>query len=79
MYTEKELKAATRIIRQIAHEHQVPEEQVRSDMAEAMNAGRRNPDPTVQARWATFHFSGKEPTVEEFILWAAALTKAMTN
>ena len=75
MYTEEELKGAAKIIKQIAREHHVPEEQVRSDMEEAMNAGRSNPDPAVQTRWATFHFSGKEPTVEEFILWAAALTK----
>jgi len=79
MYTEKELKAATKIIRRIAREHHVPEEQVRSDITEAMNAGRNNPDPAVQARWATFRFSGKEPTVEEFILWAAALTKGITS
>ena len=79
MYTEKELKAATKIIRRIAREYHVPEEQVRSDMTEAMNAGRNNPDPAVQARWATFRFSGKEPTVEEFILWAAALTKGITS
>ena len=79
MYTEKELKAATKIIRRIAREHHVPEEQVRSDMTEAMNAGRNNPDPAVQARWATFHFSGKEPTAEEFILWAATLTKGITS
>ena len=32
MYTEKEWNAATKIIRQIAREHHVPEEQVRSDM-----------------------------------------------
>ena len=79
MYTEKELKAASRIIRQIAREHQVSEEQVRLGMEEAMNAGRSNPDPAVQARWATFHFPGREPTVEEFILWAAALTKGMNS
>lgn len=75
MYAEEELKGAAKTIKQIAREHHVPEEQVRSDMEEAMNAGRSNPDPAVQTRWATFHFSGKEPTVEEFILWAAALTK----
>lgn len=75
MYTEKELKAATRIIRQIACTYQVPEKQVRSDMEEAMNAGRSNPDPTVRTRWETFRFSGKAPTAEEFILWAAALAK----
>ena len=50
MYTEKELKAASTIIRQIACAHQVAEEQVRSDLTEAMNAGRINPDPAVRAR-----------------------------
>ena len=75
MYTEKELKAAASIIRRIARQHHVSEEQVRSDMTEAMNAGRNNPDPEVQARWATFRFSGKEPTVEEFILWTAGMVK----
>lgn len=79
MYTEKEMKAAAEIIRRIAREHQVSEEQVRADMTEAVNAGRNNPDPAVQARWATFQFSGKEPTAEEFVLWAAAMTMSMTN
>lgn len=50
MYTEEELKGAAKTIKQIAREHHVPEEQVRSDMEEAMNAGRSNPDPAVQAR-----------------------------
>ncbi len=73
MYTEKELKAAADIIRQIAREHHVPEEQVRLDLKEAMNAGRSNPDPAVQARWTTFHYAGAEPTLEEFVLWAASM------
>lgn len=75
MYTQKELEAASDIIRQIAREHHVPEEQVRSDMEEAMNAGRSNPDPSVQARWASFHYAGEEPTVEEFILWTASMAR----
>ncbi len=79
MYTEKEWNAATKIIGQIAQEHHVPEEQVRSDMEEAINAGRIHPNPAVQAWWATFRFSGKEPTVEEFILWAAAIIRDMTS
>ena len=77
MYTEKELKAAADIIRRIAREQQVPEAQVRSAMEEAVNAGRYDPHPTVQARWKTFHYSGEAPTAEEFILWAAAMTKSM--
>ena len=72
MYTKKELAHATDIIKRIAREHGVPEAQVRADMQEAMNAGRANPDPAVQARWAAFHYAGTEPTVEEFILWTAS-------
>lgn len=77
MYTKKELKTAVGIIKQIARAHHVTEEQVRADMEEAMNAGRGNTNPAVQARWATFQYAGMEPTVEEFILWAAAMTKCM--
>lgn len=75
MYTKKEISVASKIIKQIAREHQVPEEQVRLDMEESMNAGRRSLDPVVQARWATFRFSGEKPTVEEFILWAASMAQ----
>jgi hypothetical protein len=73
MYTRRELKRAARIIRQIADEHNVPEEQVRLDMKEAMDSARLNPDPIIQARWARFQYRGDEPTVEEFILWAAGM------
>lgn len=74
MYTEKERKAAADIIRRIARAHHVPEAQVRADMEEAMNAGRNNPDPAVQARWAAFPYAGEKPTIEEFILWVAGMT-----
>lgn len=74
MYTEKERKAAADIIKQLAREHHMSEAQVRLAMKEAMNAGRSNPDPAVQARWATLHYAGTEPTLEEFILWVAAMT-----
>ena len=75
MYSEKELKSAAGIIKRIAREQHVPEEQIRADMEAAMNAGRSNPDPAVQARWATFQYAGAEPTLEEFILWAAAIAQ----
>ena len=75
MYTEEELLWAAGIIRQIALQNNVPEEQARKDMREAMEAGRNNPDPAVQARWKEFHFSGDEPTVEEFILWTAYMVR----
>ena len=69
MYTKRELKSAAGIIRQIARDNLVTEEEVRRDMKEAMDAGRNNPDPTVQAKWAGFEYAGDEPTMEEFILW----------
>ncbi len=72
MYTKKELVRAADIIKRIAHEHGVSEAQVRADILEAMNAGRSNPDPAVQARWASFCYAGSAPTVEEFILWTAS-------
>jgi len=75
MYTKKELKTAAGIIRPIAREQHVPEEQVRSDMQEAMSAARNDPSPAVQAQWASFHYAGTAPTPEEFILWLAAKTK----
>ncbi len=77
MYTEQELKTAAGIIKKVASEHYMTEAQVRSDLEEAMNTGRNNPDPVVRARWATFHYAGAEPTLEEFILWIAAMTKEM--
>ena len=71
MYTMRELKRAAGIIRQIARENHVTEEEVRRDMKEAMDAGRNNPDLAVQAKWVGFEYAGDEPTLEEFILWMA--------
>lgn len=79
MYTPEELRAATKIIQEIARGHKVSEERVRADLKEAMDMGRSNPDPAVQARWTTFRYAGEEPTVEEFILWATSLTKDKLN
>ena len=75
MYTKRELKRAAGIIRQIARENHVTEEEVRRDMKEAMDAGRQNTDPAVQAKWASFEYAGDEPTLEEFILWMAEKIK----
>ena len=41
-------------------------------MKEAMTAGRNDPDPAVQAKWAGLEYAGGEPTLEEFILWMAS-------
>jgi len=77
MYTKRELRKAADIVREIARKNGVPECQVREDIREAMQYGRASHDPVVQARWATFHYSGKEPTVEEFILWMVSMTRNM--
>lgn len=79
MYTKRELEAVTNIIREIARKNNVPEAQVRADIQEAIKCGRSDPDPAVQARWAKFHYSGTEPTAEEFILWAASMSKGRTD
>ena len=75
MYTKRELKRAAEIIRQIARDNHVTEEEVRRDMKEAMDAGRNNPDLAVQAKWVGFEYAGDEPTLEEFILWMAEKIK----
>ena len=67
----RELKQAAGIIRQIVRDYQVTEEEVRRDMREAMDVGRSNTDPPVQAKWAGFEYAGDEPTLEEFVLWMA--------
>lgn len=72
MYMKGDLRRTAEMIRQIACEHKVTEEEVRKEMKEAMDAGRMNPDPAVQAKWAGFDFEGEEPTLEEFILWMAS-------
>ena len=77
MYTKRELKRVAGIIQQIARENNVTEDEVRKDMKEAMDAGRNNPDPAVQAKWAGFEYAGEEPTLEEFILWMAEKIKGM--
>ena len=64
MYSEFDLKRTAQIIVKIARENNISEEQVRADMKEAMEAGRNDPDPIVQAQWEDFRFVGKEPTIE---------------
>ena len=75
MYTKRELKRAAGIIRQIARDNHFTEEEVRRDMKEAMDAGRQNTDPAVQAKRAGFEYAGDVSTLEEFILWMATKIK----
>lgn len=72
MYTKEQRKKASRIIARVAQEQGVSEAEVRAEMENAMNQARLNPDPVVRAHWASFSYAGAEPTIEEFILWAAS-------
>lgn len=69
MYTKKQLEGVNEIIKRIARENHITEAELRAHMKEAMESGRNNPDPLVQAEWADFEYAGNEPTIEEFILW----------
>lgn len=75
MLTKRELRTAGNIIREIARNSGTSEAQIRADIQEAIRYGKSNPDPAVQVRWASFHYSGLEPTAEEFILWVVSMTK----
>lgn len=75
MFTKQELRTVRTIIRRIAQSRSTSEAQIRMDMESAIRHGQSNPDPAVQACWASFRYSGPEPTVEEFILWAASMAK----
>ena len=65
--SDSSLRRARKAIKQLAKEHGVSEAEVRAEMRETMLAGMANPDPAVQARWASIQWRGKEPTVEEFL------------
>lgn len=71
MYTEQELKKAADIIKKVAEDNNVSEDQVRADMQEAMDCGRNCPDPIAQKLWEGFHYAGSEPTLEEFAFCGA--------
>lgn len=77
MYTEAELRVAADVIGQVAREQHLSVTQARACMERAMNAAMHNPDPAAQALWKTFPCTDKPPTLEAFLLWAAALLNDM--
>ena len=58
------------IIRHIAKQEGVSEQEVLVEMQKAIDAGYNAPDPAVQAYWASMPFKGK-PTPEELIVYLA--------
>lgn len=65
------LKAAKDIIKQVARNNGVSEEEIRAEMKAAMMAGWNNPDPNVREMWSRIPCEGEMPTPEELIIWAA--------
>ncbi len=65
------------IIRQIAKQEGVSEQEVLDEMQKAIDAGYNNPDPAVQAYWASTPFSG-QPSPQELIAFLAGKLKNET-
>ena len=56
-----------KIIQQIAVTNRTSSREVREKMQLAMDAAMENPDPAVQAMWASIPRKGSKPTLEEFM------------
>ena len=56
-----------KIIHQIASVNRVSSAELREKMQLAMEAAMTNPDPAVQAMWASIPQKGSKPTLEEFM------------
>ena len=56
-----------KIIHQIASANRTSSLEVREKMQLAMEAAMDNPDPAVQAMWASIPSKGARPTLEEFM------------
>lgn len=59
--------AFEKILEQIASANQVPSSEIREKMQLAMEAAMTNPDPAVQAMWASIPKKGAKPTLDEFM------------
>lgn len=77
--TNAELTKAAQMITRIAKLHGVSEDAIRADLLEAMRAAQGNSDPLVQEKWKTLHYSGIEPTVEEFLAWVISQSRIIGN
>ena len=77
MYSKSQVARASKIITRLAEREGVPEAEVRKQLDEAMCASMNSSDPLVRKRWESFDYQGETPTVEEFLLWCAELTKGI--
>ena len=79
MYTEEELTRAKKAITLLAMRNDVPEQQIRADLREAIIISFHSTDPHVQAQWATCEFADSVPTPEEFITWISKKVTARSD
>ena len=56
-----------KILQQIAQANQSSSAEVRARMQLAMDAALQDPDPAVQAMWASIPSREEKPTLEEFM------------
>ena len=75
MNTKEELAHARLAIVMIAKENCVEEDQIRSELKQTLLQSLKSNDPKVKKQWEGFKFAGKEPTVEECILWLSKKVK----
>ena len=59
------------VIRSVAAQSGVTEQEVLEEMQKAIDVGFESPDPAVQARWAATPFAEK-PTPRELLLYLSA-------
>lgn len=57
------------IVGQIARAHGTTPQQVRLSMQQALDEGRRNPDPAIQSMWHSIPSKGGTPTLDEVIVF----------
>lgn len=74
-YSDAKLNHAAEIIKHVAKENAVTEDEVRRDMTQLIAEGFRNPDPSIQERWKSIPHVGKIPTPEEVIIWSVEQLK----
>jgi len=73
------LRRASQYIKILALSHGETEEETRKVIVNTIKEAMNNPDPEVRRTWATFKYSGDEPTPEEFLLWFYELYSVAVN
>ncbi|MBQ7801397.1 MAG: hypothetical protein IJ375_03630 [Oscillospiraceae bacterium] len=60
-------KELDQILLKVAHKNHTTIQEVRNEIMIAMKEAQQNPDPNVQALWASIPKKGDAPTIEEFM------------